>query len=368
MQNPLHRLYRTKLALLATIFMVAGFALLFLAHWSHWAVLSKLPIGDVGSALFTTGLIVVAFEYVDSQDADERASQRLRSILKEQAPTIRDSVIEGFAVNPDILTRIASSHTLDHVIGNCLAVRLQDAHLADDVYTDLRQQVIGVQERRYDAQVYVTLTPWDKGPATGLGSMFVATVRWDYRTPALPKLLRFSSVSDHAEYRQLLRDPTSAEVWLFEPTTGLDITTPEVYQLVQCTINGQPQPIQSHYSDNAQLFTVTTDQPFTRPTGDTHVSYTHRTLITQHGHLLFLDFTKPTKGLNVEFTYGHCDIRHVNILDFITSAQQPRILRSPKTLPNPTISIGFDGWTFPRSGVAFTWVLDREVTNQPPTT
>jgi len=74
MQNPLHRLYRTKLALLATIFTVAGFALLFLAQWNHWAALSKLPIGDVGLALFTTGLIVVAFEYVDSQDADERAS------------------------------------------------------------------------------------------------------------------------------------------------------------------------------------------------------------------------------------------------------------------------------------------------------
>jgi hypothetical protein len=73
MPNPLQRLYQTKLALLATIFTFVGVALLVLARWSEatgaWSWLANLPVTDIGSALFTTGLIVIAFEYIDQQDA-----------------------------------------------------------------------------------------------------------------------------------------------------------------------------------------------------------------------------------------------------------------------------------------------------------
>lgn len=352
------------MALLATVLTVSGIALLFLAQWDRWAWLTSLPVVDIGSALFTTGLVVVAFEYIDSQDADTRANQRLRTVFAEQAPVLREAVIDGLATNPNTLMQIASPQVLDRVIENCLTARLGDAQLADDVYTDLRRQVVQATGRRYDAHVSVNLTPWEKGPRTGRGSMFVATLRWDYHTRELPSVLRFYAVADHTQYRQLLRDPESAGVWLFEPTVGLDITTPDVYQLAQCTINGQPQPIEHHHRDDARLFTVDTSGEPAGESGDYHVSFTERTLVSQHGHLLFLDFDKPTRGLDVEFTYGGCGIRHVSMLDFITSAQQPRVNRSPDTIPTPTISIGFDGWTFPRSGIAFTWVLDREVARQ----
>lgn len=74
MQSPLDRLYRTKLALLATIATVVGIAVLVLAHWADahaaggW--LTDLPVTDIGSALFTTGLIAIFFEYIDQADAE----------------------------------------------------------------------------------------------------------------------------------------------------------------------------------------------------------------------------------------------------------------------------------------------------------
>jgi hypothetical protein len=70
------------------------------------------------------------------------------------------------------------------------------------------------------------------------------------------------------------------------------------------------------------------------------------------------DIPRPTKGLQVQFWYGDCGIRRVNTPDFIASAQQPRILRSPSSVPTPSVEIGFDGWNFPKSGVAFVWVLE----------
>ena len=64
MHDPLEGLYRTELALLASLLTAVGLGLLILAHWIatqptlHW--LTNWPLLDVGSGLFTTGLSGVA--------------------------------------------------------------------------------------------------------------------------------------------------------------------------------------------------------------------------------------------------------------------------------------------------------------------
>lgn len=182
MQSPLQRLYRTKLALLATVATVVGIALMVLAHWAAghagWSWFNGLPVLDIGSALFTTGLIAIFFEYIDQADAETRANQRLRKVLSEEAPSIRDAVVDGFAFAPEALTNVASPKTLDRIVENCLSIRLGDKELAADAYQDLREQIIGAKQRWEDAHVAVSLAPWAKGPAEGRGAMFVATIRW----------------------------------------------------------------------------------------------------------------------------------------------------------------------------------------------
>lgn len=169
MASPLQRLYTTKLTLYATLGMVFGVALLLVAHWAetaptlHW--LTNVPVADIGSALFTSGLVVVFFEYIDRQDVEARALAQLRQVLSEAAPQIRDAVVDGFAFAPDSLVDVASTDTLDRVVENCLAIRLGDHKLATDVCTDLRTQVIRAEQRWYDVRVAVQLSPWDKGPA-----------------------------------------------------------------------------------------------------------------------------------------------------------------------------------------------------------
>lgn len=91
------------------------------------------------------------------------------------------------------------------------------------------------------------------------------------------------------------------------------------------------------------------------------VSYAYRVLVQQHGHLLYLDISRPTKGLKVQFAYGNCGIRYVNVLDYIASSRQPRLSHLPASGPSPSIEVGFDGWVFPKAGVAFVWVLEEEL-------
>jgi len=364
MLSLLQRLYRTKLQFLATVCTVAGIVLLLLAGWteqlSGWEWLWALPITDLGSALFTTGLIVIAFEYLDREDSEIRAIQRLRQVLGEQAPAMRDAVIDGFAFEPEDLTRVASPDTLDRIARNSLAIQLGDRALAEEVYADVRQQVISAKERWHDLDVSISLSPWNAGPAAGSGSMFVATVRWEYGVVPGTPVMRFACVSDLAEYRELNRDPSVTAVWYFEPIGGLDGAASDAFDLVQFMVDGHARPIRRSVRAGTQVFTVSLGKQ-TDGLRPVKVSYTYRTLAQKNGHLLYVDIAKPTKGLKVELWYGDCGIRYVNMLDMIASSTQTRIARTPETVPTPSVAVGFDGWVFPRSGVAFVWVLEGEV-------
>ncbi|MEU2869806.1 hypothetical protein ABZ769_11455 [Streptomyces olivoreticuli] len=353
------------MTLLATVSTVVGVGLLVLAHRPgsqlHESWLANLPITDIGSALFTTGLIVIFFTYLDKADAEERANQRLRRVLKEEAPAIRDAVVDGFAFAPDSLTSVASPKTLDRIIENCLAIQLGDRELAADVYTDLREQVVRAPERWYDARASIGLTRWTAGPDSGPGSMFVATIRCEYRAIPSSSVLRFACVSDQGEYRELLHDPAFTTVWYFEPIAGLDGASPEAFELVQVTVDGQTRAARRTSKRGSQTFTVNLGDDVVSDQREVTISYTYRTLVQQNGHLIHLDLARPTKGFKAELRYGDAGIRNINVLDYIAGAEQPRITRLPASDPTPSIEVSFDGWVFPKGGVAFVWVLAGEM-------
>lgn len=364
--NPLQRLYRTKLTLLAVVFTILGVALLLLSHRASltsvapW--LALLPLSEIGSTLFGSGLIVVAFDYINERDADERANERLRKVLKEEAPAIRDAVIDGFAFAPDALTDVASPQTLDRVIRNTLAIQLGDQALADDLYADLQTQLLRTRERHYDERITVSLALWEKGPGSGDGAMFVATVRREYTVRGMGPTVRFECVSDLADYRELATDPDGTKAWYFEPVAGLDAASPEAFELLEFTLDGRPRPTRRAKRPGGQSFTVTVGaQAGTDMQAE--ITYTYRVLVQQHGHLLYLDFGAPCKGIDVDLNYGGCGIRHVNVLDFIAGSKPTRISRSPKD-STPLVGVRYDGWIFPKSGVAFSWVLERELTSK----
>lgn len=365
MASPLQRLYRTKLQFLATVCTVAGIGLLLLTRWVEqlpgWEWLRGLPIIDISSALFTAGLIVIVFEYIDREDGEIRAVQRLRRVLGEQAPAMRDAVIDGFAFKPDDLARVASADTLDRIARNSLAIQLGDRALAEEVYGDVRQQVISATERWHDLHVSVSLSPWEQGPAVGSGSMFVATVRCEYEVIPGSPVMRFACVSDLAEYRELLRDPSMTAVWYFEPVGGLNGASSEAFELVQFAVDGQVRPIRRTARAGTQIYTVSLGKQAASSSRPVKLAYTYRTLVQQNGHLLYVDIAKPTRGLKVELSYGSCGIRYVNVLDMIASSTQSRVVRTPESVPTPSVAVGFDGWVFPRSGVVFVWVLEVEL-------
>jgi hypothetical protein len=299
-------------------------------------------------------------QYFVDRDSDERGDERLRKVLSEEASTIRDTVVDGFAFAPDSLTNVASPATLDSIVKNTLSIQLGDYELAADAYDDLRQQVIGARQRWYYAHVSVALAPWKDGPAAGAGSMFVATVQWEYRFTPTNSVLRYSCVSDLDAYRELLSDPTSTEEWYFEPINGLDAGSPKAFELVSVTVNGKSRPIRRSGRKGGQVYTVSLGDEVGHDQ-QVSVAYTYRVLVQQHGHVLHLDLVQPTKDFTAELWYGDCGIRFLNVLDYLSGPRQPRVGELAATDPSPSVQVSYPGWTFPKGGVAFVWVLEREM-------
>ena len=135
----------------------------------------------------------------------------------------------------------------------------------------------------------------------------------------------------------------------------------EAFELVEVAIDGKPRTARRTVRTGTQVHTVSVGTDATASHRPVATAYTYRVLLQQHGHLLHLDFPRPTKGLKVHFAYGGCGIRRVNVVDYIASSQQPGLSQLPASAPTPSIGLRFDGWMLPKAGVAFVWVLEREL-------
>lgn len=367
MISPLHRLYRTKLTLLAWVLAVSGVGLLVFAKLAKtsqgpgWDLLNNLPLTDIGSALFTTGLIGVALQYFDAKDADERANERLRKVLKEEAPAIRDAVADGFAFSPEAVTSVASPETLDKVVRNCLALQLGDAEMAEDLYRDLRQEAQTPADRRYDSRVGVTLSRFEQGPTSERQGGHVRRHHSSRVRRSVGSMLRFACVADSAEYAALLRDPATADVWQFQPTAELSADSTEAFELLEVLIDGLPCDLRRSARKGSQTFTARMHDGQSFPGSEVHVSYTYRVLVQQHSHLLYLDVARPTRGFSVDLWYADCGISYMNALEFLAGPQATRVSRMPTADGQGNVSMSYDGWVFPKSGIAFCWVLRSEL-------
>jgi hypothetical protein len=94
---------------------------------------------------------------------------------------------------------------------------------------------------------------------------------------------------------------------------------------------------------------------------EVRVSFTYKTLVQRNSHLLHLDVAKPTNGLQVELWYGDCGIRYVNLLDFLGSAKQVHVARTPESVPTPVVGVSFDDWVLRTAGIVFVWLLSEEI-------
>ena len=263
--SPHHRLRRLKAALLAVSFTLAGILLMMLNAWltplqlGDWQWLHALPLGELGGTLFGAGLLSTFFEYTFRRDQEAHTLARFRQIIREEAPAMRDAVVEGFAIHPEDLKRVATPELLDDIAANVMALRLGDEQFAREIYHDIRDQAIRAAERWYDVAVRVRLSTAVERSTAGTPLLDV-TVEWEYTTVPSSATRRFACVSDQDEYNELLTDTPATAAWLLQNRPGVDAASRGSYELLELSVDGHSQRIRRSTRKTGQTYSVSLDE------------------------------------------------------------------------------------------------------------
>ena len=360
--SPHHRLRRLKAALLAVSFTLAGILLMMLNAWlsplqlGDWQWLHALPLGELGGTLFGAGLLSTFFEYTFRRDQERAVTERFRQTIREEAPALRDAVIEAFRFDRQDVVRIATPELLDDLARTSLGLRFGDPAFGREVYADIRHQAMAAEERWYDARVDATLGI-PRGRSTAPTPFFDLRVRWEYTVTPRHRFRKFAVVSDRQRYDQLVAERGETSVWYRRPVPGLAVSDPEVFALEQFTVNGTPVPFTRQVDEVSQVYTVDLGEQVIQQEQAVVISFSFRTRTLRSGHVVHLDIDRPTRGLDVELRYDPEQVGQMRILDFASIGEGGRLTQVPNT---PTLRYRYDGWLFPRAGMVFVWTLPDE--------
>ena len=360
-----HRLRRLKAALLAVSFTLAGILLMMLNAWltplqlGDWQWLHALPLGELGGTLFGAGLLSTFFEYTFRRDQEAHTLARFRQIIREEAPAMRDAVVEGFAIHPEDLKRVATPELLDDIAANVMALRLGDEQFAREIYRDIRDQAIRAAERWYDVAVRVRLSTAVERSTAGTPLLDV-TVEWEYTTVPSGSERRFACVSDRAAYNALRGDIPATSTWFMAPRPGMDARSQESYELLELTVDGRPQPIRRTVQATGQTYRVQLDDA-AQSGMPVRIRQLLRVVTPSWGHRLFVELPQPARGLSLRVDYTDTAIAEMMITDTVAATQVARVHRSPKAVSSRVVSLDMPGWLLAKAGFAVTWTLKSEL-------
>lgn len=359
------RLRKTKAFLLATSLTLAGVLLIMLNGWVSnlnlgvWNWLHALPIGELGGTLFGAGILSTLFEYTFRKDQEEATVEQFRQIIHEQAPAMRDAVIEGFAIHPEDLKRVSNPYLLDDIAANVMALRLGDEQFAREIYTDIRDQAIRAAERWYDVEVRIRLSSALERSTIGT-PLFDVTVEWEYTTVPSSATRRFACVDNREEYTDLREDLPATSAWMMVPRPGMNASSKESYELLEFTVDGRPQTIRRATRKSGQTYTVHLDAK-SRTGEAVRLRQIFRTITPCWGHRLFFELPQPARNMALSLDYTNTDIAHMRVSDTVASARPVHVVRSPQEVADKVVKVSSDGWLMPKSGFAFTWTLEQEL-------
>jgi len=360
-----HRLRKVKAALLAVSLTLAGILLMMLNGWiehlklGDWEWLHSIPLGELGGTLFGAGLLSTLFEYSFRKEQEEATVEQFRQIIHEQAPAMRDAVVEGFAIHPEDLKRVSNPDLLDDIAANVMSLRLGDEQFAREIYADIRDQAVRAAERWYDVEVRVRLSSILERSTEGT-PLFDVTVEWEYSTVPSGSVRRFACVSDRQEYRELLLDIPATSPWLMQNRPGVDAASRESYELLELTVDGRPQAIRRSTRKTGQTYSVQLDAAACN--GESvRIRQVFRVVTPKWGHRLYFELPQPCRRLSLSIDYTNTDIAHLTISDTVATSRAAQITRSPAAVAGKVVAVDMPGWLLPKSGFSATWTLNAEL-------
>ena len=95
------------------------------------------------------GLLSTFFEFAFRRDQERAVTERFRHTIREEAPALRDAVIEAFRFDRQDVARIATPELLDDLARTSLGLRLQRARIAKGLSQEALAHVAGISTYTY---------------------------------------------------------------------------------------------------------------------------------------------------------------------------------------------------------------------------
>lgn len=364
-QSLAFKLRKTKAALLAVSLTLAGILLIMANAWiagldlGAWDWVHSIPVAELGATLFGAGFLGTLFEYGFQKDQEAANREAFRRTIVEEAPAIRDAVLQGFAIRPDDLKRVANPDLLDDIASNVMSLRLGDEQFARELYSDIRDQAVRAAERWYDIEVSIHLSSALDRSAVGT-PVFDVTVTWEYTTVPSGPTRRFACVSNRAEYADLREDIPATSTWMMTPRPGVDPSKRESYELLKFTVDGHQQAIHRSTRRGGQVYSVALDDAHLHGK-PVRIRQTFRTVTPTWGHRLFFELPQPGRDISLTVDYTNTDITDMRVSDTVSGAKPVTVSHSPAEVPERVMKMDATGWLMPKSGFAFTWTLESEL-------
>lgn len=357
------KLRKRKAALLAVSLTLAGILLIMANAWiaglelGAWDWVHNIPVAELGATLFGAGFLGTLFEYGFQKDQEAANREAFRRTIVEEAPAIRDAVIQGFAIHPEDLKRVANPDLLDDIAANVMALRLGDEQFARELYSDIRDQAVRSAERWYDVEVDIHLS---KALERSAATLFDVAVTWEYTTVPSGPTRRFACVSSRAEFNELRQDIPATSAWMMTPRPGMDAASREHYELLELTVEGRPQTIKRTARRTGQIYSVQLGEEAL--TGaPVRIRQTFRTVTPKWGHRLYFELPQPGRDVSLTIDYINTDVAAMQVSDTVSALRPALISRSPEAVAERTIKVDVPGWLLPKAGYAFTWTLVDEL-------
>lgn len=330
--------------------------------------LKDLPLRALADACLTAFLVGITYEWIVRYESEAALSEIISKQIQIQQQAIIEEIPRALIINPEVMGNILKEERLEEILRAGLQVRLGDKQMGDDIYEGLLRKTLSYNQRWANYRFKATLSIIDDPslPEIVRYKYYNATIDLRYDTKLTKNKFIFHCVTSIDDYNKSIRDPNYEFTWLFPPTTDeFPTIDTSVFDVKQITVDNIELNLNYSTDENGNLAIVCTNPDLSNLQNRiVTVYYRYVVKINKRGHLFMANVIMPTRNVVIELDYANTDIHFVNVLDFFVSAQLPKITYLPSKEKAHKVEIELNEWAFPKGGVAFVWVLAKEMNKE----
>jgi hypothetical protein len=357
-------LYRLKLQYVALILIPA--ALLLYSAEERLLEWHAFPYRQVADTLFTTGIVVLAFEVFLRRETDARLSKVVRDTVEEELNPLVEHIARTIFSEPSQLLKALNESALHRVMSSALGIMLKDEALATEVNNGLLQAISKYDHRWTDARLSITLTRVQDHESPAIRSQYYEAYL-SIRCRTILNVTEFPvwCVSSKEIFDDILwGNPDFFYAYLQPPTRAFPTVSDSSFRVERILVGGVPLEtcIVKNLDDQRMLITCQGEALENSQEEPVIVEATFKIMVPKRTHSMNLTVPYPSRDVVMAFNYSDTEIRNVDVYDMFVSGQRPDIRRLPTVDRTQSIEVRLRDWAFPKGGVVFVWQLEQEAT------